>query len=179
MSQMETGDFNERIGVSVLNTDACRAVDSAVAAHGESSSESATPRCGHTWNRQHPGGLIVINIQDELGKKAQLFRISRAFSKKGFRSMRLSAVPAWAWAAPWLVRMVAARPPHRRTRGRGSGCPLGLAAPCSARPGPRPAENPDVPVRFQRLFRSRALRSAFPLVKSVSLLLLLFCLFGL
>lgn len=94
MSQMETGDFNERIGVSVLNTDAWRAVDSAVAAHDESPSESATPRRGHTWNRQHPGGLIVINIQDELGKKAQLFRISRAFSKKGFRSMRLSAVPA-------------------------------------------------------------------------------------
>lgn len=94
MSQMETGDFNERIGVSVLNTDAWRAVDGSVAAHDESSSESATPRRGHAWNRQHPGGLIVINIQDELGKKAQLFRISRAFSKKGFRSMRLSAVPA-------------------------------------------------------------------------------------
>lgn len=94
MSQMETGDFNERIGVSVLNTDAWRAVDSAVTAHDESPSESATPRRGHAWNRQHPGGLIVINIQDELGKKAQLFRICRAFSKKGFRSMRLSAVPA-------------------------------------------------------------------------------------
>lgn len=104
MSQMETGDFNERIGVSVLNTDAWRAVDSAVAAHDESPSESATPRRGHTWNRQHPGGLIVINIQDELGKKAQLFRISRAFSKKGFRSMRLSAVPAWAWR-PLAVRI--------------------------------------------------------------------------
>lgn len=108
MSQMETGDFNERIGVSVLNTDAWRAVDSSVAAHDESSSESATPRRGHTWNRQHPGGLIVINIRDELGKKAQLFRICRAFSKKGFRSMRLSAVPAgpgrplgWcAWSPP-------------------------------------------------------------------------------
>lgn len=104
MSQMETGDFNERIGVSVLNTDAWRAVDSAVTAHDESPSESATPRRGHTWNRQHPGGLIVINIQDELGKKAQLFRISRAFSKKGFRSMRLSAVPAWAWR-PLAVRV--------------------------------------------------------------------------
>lgn len=104
MSQMETGDFNERIGVSVLNTDAWRAVDSAVAAHDESPSESATPRRGHAWNRQHPGGLIVINIQDELGKKAQLFRISRAFSKKGFRSMRLSAVPAWAWR-PLAVRV--------------------------------------------------------------------------
>lgn len=101
---METGDFNERIGVSVLNTDAWRAVDSAVAAHDESSSESATPRRGHAWNRQHPGGLIVINIQDELGKKAQLFRICRAFSKKGFRSMRLSAVPAWAWR-PLAVRV--------------------------------------------------------------------------
>lgn len=94
MSQMETGDFNERVGVSVLNTDAWRAVDSAVTAHDESPSESATPRRGHAWNRQHPGGLIVINIQDELGKKAQLFRICQAFSKKGFRSMRLSAVPA-------------------------------------------------------------------------------------
>lgn len=104
MSQMETGDFNERIGVSVLNTDAWRAVDSAVAAHDESPSESATPRRGHAWNTQHPGGLIVINIQDELGKKAQLFRISRAFSKKGFRSMRLSAVPAWAWR-PLAVRV--------------------------------------------------------------------------
>lgn len=104
MSQMETGDFNERIGVSVLNTDAWRAVDSAVAAHDESPSESATPRRGHAWNRQHPGGLIVINIQDELGKKAQLFRICRAFSKKGFRSMRLSAVPAWAWR-PLAVRV--------------------------------------------------------------------------
>lgn len=104
MSQMETGDFNERIGVSVLNTDAWRAVDSAVAAHDESPSESATPRRGHAWNRQHPGGLIVINIQDELGKKAQLFRICRAFSKKGFRSMRLSAVPAWAWR-PLAVRI--------------------------------------------------------------------------
>lgn len=104
MSQMETGDFNERIGVSVLNTDAWRAVDSAVSAHDESPSESATPRRGHAWNRQHPGGLIVINIQDELGKKAQLFRISRAFSKKGFRSMRLSAVPAWAWR-PLAVRV--------------------------------------------------------------------------
>lgn len=104
MSQMETGDFNERVGVSVLNTDAWHAVDSAVAAHGESPSESATPRRGHTWNRQHPGGLIVINIQDELGKKAQLFRICQAFSKKGFRSMRLSAVPAWAWR-PLAVRI--------------------------------------------------------------------------
>lgn len=104
MSQMETGDFNERIGVSVLNTDAWRAVDSAVTAHDESPSESATPRRGHAWNRQHPGGLIVINIQDELGKKAQLFRICRAFSKKGFRSMRLSAVPAWAWR-PLAVRI--------------------------------------------------------------------------
>lgn len=104
MSQMETGDFNERIGVSVLNTDAWRAVDSAVAAHDESPSESATPRRGHAWNRQHPGGLIVINIQDELGKKAQLFRICQAFSKKGFRSMRLSAVPAWAWR-PLAVRV--------------------------------------------------------------------------
>lgn len=101
---METGDFNERIGVSVLNTDAWRAVDGAVAAHDESPSESATPRRGHAWNRQHPGGLIVINIQDELGKKAQLFRICRAFSKKGFRSMRLSAVPAWAWR-PLAVRI--------------------------------------------------------------------------
>lgn len=104
MSQMETGDFNERVGVSVLNTDAWHAVDSAVAAHNESPSESATPRRGHAWNRQHPGGLIVINIQDELGKKAQLFRICRAFSKKGFRSMRLSAVPAWAWR-PLAVRV--------------------------------------------------------------------------
>lgn len=101
---METGDFNERVGVSVLNTDAWRAVDSAVTAHDESPSESATPRRGHTWNRQHPGGLIVINIQDELGKKAQLFRICQAFSKKGFRSMRLSAVPAWAWR-PLAVRV--------------------------------------------------------------------------
>lgn len=104
MSQMETGDFNERVGVSVLNTDAWRAVDSAVTAHDESPSESATPRRGHAWNRQHPGGLIVINIQDELGKKAQLFRICQAFSKKGFRSMRLSAVPAWAWR-PLAVRV--------------------------------------------------------------------------
>lgn len=101
---METGDFNERIGVSVLNTDAWRAVDGAVTAHDESPSESATPRRGHAWNRQHPGGLIVINIQDELGKKAQLFRICQAFSKKGFRSMRLSAVPAWAWR-PLAVRV--------------------------------------------------------------------------
>lgn len=79
-------------------------MDSAVAAHDESPSESATPRRGHAWNRQHPGGLIVINIQDELGKKAQLFRICQAFSKKGFRSMRLSAVPAWAWR-PLAVRV--------------------------------------------------------------------------